>query len=122
MAAKPIYRRPRDALVLKALTIVLAPVLPVSPRCTHVKGNGGAKAAVRQVSAALATNRFVLSTGVKSHYASKIRDRPSRRAVEVSFATNSAAAGRQHPQQIPLFQRQIDRGGRQAAFSSRCPG
>ncbi len=31
----------RDALVLKAL--------PVSPRCTHVKGHGGAKAAVRQV-------------------------------------------------------------------------
>jgi hypothetical protein len=34
----------RDALVL-------ARVLPVSPRCTHIKGNGGAKAAVRQVSA-----------------------------------------------------------------------
>jgi hypothetical protein len=55
----------RDALVLKALTIVPAPVLPVSPRCTHIKSNGGAKAAVRQVSAALAANRFVLRTGVK---------------------------------------------------------
>ena len=60
----------RDALVLKALTMVLAPVLPVSPRCTHIKGNGGAKAAVRQVSAALAANRFVLRTDVKSYYAS----------------------------------------------------
>ncbi len=39
----------RDALMLKALAIVLAKLLPVSPRCTHVKGHGGAKAAVRQV-------------------------------------------------------------------------
>jgi RNA-directed DNA polymerase len=59
-----------EALVLKALTLVLAPVLPVSPRCTHIKGNGGAKGVVRQVSAALATNRFVLRTDVKSYYAS----------------------------------------------------
>jgi hypothetical protein len=44
----------RDGLVLKALTLVLARVLPVSPLCTHIKGNGGAKAAVRQVRAALA--------------------------------------------------------------------
>jgi hypothetical protein len=44
--------------------------LPVSSRCTHVKGHGGAKGAVRQVSAALATNRFVLRTDVKSYYAS----------------------------------------------------
>ncbi len=28
----------RDALVLKALAIVLTKVLPVSARCTHVKG------------------------------------------------------------------------------------
>jgi len=60
----------RDALVLKALTLVLARVLPISPRCTHVKGHGGAKGAVRQVSAALATNRFVLRTDAKSYYAS----------------------------------------------------
>ncbi len=39
----------RDALVLKALTIVLSDILPLSPRCTHVRGHGGAKAAVRQV-------------------------------------------------------------------------
>jgi len=43
----------RDALVLKALTMVLADILPVSPRCTHIKGHGGAKAAVRQVMARL---------------------------------------------------------------------
>jgi RNA-directed DNA polymerase len=60
----------RDALVLKALALVLADALPISPRCTHIKGNGGAKATVRQVAAALATNRFVLRTDVKSYYAS----------------------------------------------------
>ncbi len=60
----------RDAWVLKALAIVLADVLPVSSRCTHVKGHGGAKAAVRQVHHHLATNRFVMRTDVKSYYAS----------------------------------------------------
>ena len=60
----------RDALVLKALSLALADVLPVSPRCTHVKGNGGAKGAVGQVHRHLAANRFVLRTDVKSFYAS----------------------------------------------------
>ena len=60
----------RDALVLKALAIVLANVLPVSRVCTHVKGHGGAKAAVRQVMAHLPANGFVLKTDVKSYYAS----------------------------------------------------
>ena len=58
----------RDALVLKALSIVLGQVLPVSSRCTHVKNHGGAKAAVRQVQARLSGNRFVLRTDVKSYY------------------------------------------------------
>jgi RNA-directed DNA polymerase len=39
----------RDALVLKALALVLAKHLPASPRCTHLKGHGGAKYAVREV-------------------------------------------------------------------------
>ncbi len=60
----------RDALVLKALAMVLAEHLPVSRSCTHVKGHGGAKAAVRRVMARLAGNRFVLKTDVKSYYAS----------------------------------------------------
>lgn len=58
----------RDALVLKAMTIVLADILPVSPRCTHIKGHGGAKAAVRHVDAHLAANSFVMRTDVKSFY------------------------------------------------------
>ncbi len=60
----------RDALVLKALAIVLATHLPVSTRCTHVKGHGGAKAAVCQVMRHLPANRFVLRTDVKAYYAS----------------------------------------------------
>ncbi len=60
----------RDALVLKAITIALQLVLPVSHRCTHVKGHGGAKAAVRRVVKRLGTNHFVMRTDVKSFYAS----------------------------------------------------
>ena len=60
----------RDALVLKALALVLGEHLPISPRCTHVKGHGGGKAAVRQVRHHLAENRIVLRTDVKSYYAS----------------------------------------------------
>jgi hypothetical protein len=60
----------RDALVLKALTLSLAPLLPVLPSCTHIRGNGGAKEAIRQVAAHLPRNGFVLRTDVKSYYAS----------------------------------------------------
>jgi hypothetical protein len=60
----------RDALVLKAFALVLAKQLPVSRRCTHLKGHGGAKCAVREVRDHLAANRFVLRTDVKSYYAS----------------------------------------------------
>jgi len=61
-----------DALVLKAAALVLAahwgPVL--SPRCYHLEGRGGAKAAVRFVDAHRADNTFVFRTDVKSYYAS----------------------------------------------------
>ena len=60
----------RDALVLKAMSLCLAQVLPVLPHCTHIKGNGGAKAAIRQVAAHIPQNGFVLRTDVKSYYAS----------------------------------------------------
>jgi len=61
-----------DALVLKATALVLAahwrPVL--SPRCYHLEGRGGAKAAIRFVDAHRADNTFVFRTDVKSYYAS----------------------------------------------------
>ncbi len=61
-----------DALVLKALAIVLARRLAphLSPRCTHLAGHGGSKAAVRAVAENLAANTFVLRADVKSYYAS----------------------------------------------------
>ena len=60
----------RDALVLKALALCLAKVLPRSTRCTHLKTHGGLKGAVRAVASELSNHRFVLRTDVKSYYAS----------------------------------------------------
>ena len=60
----------RDAVVMKALALVLPPHLPLSPRCTHLKGHGGLQYAVREVFKALPQHRFVLKTDVRSYYAS----------------------------------------------------
>ncbi len=61
-----------DALVLKALTIVLTPALEplLSRRCYHLKGHGGAKAAVRAVAAQLPAHPFVYRSDAQSYYAS----------------------------------------------------
>lgn len=59
-----------DALVLKAVALVHADHWPFSPRCHHVAGHGGAKAAVRAVDQALPDFPFVLRSDVKSYYAS----------------------------------------------------
>jgi RNA-directed DNA polymerase len=62
----------RDALVLKAMAIVLtghlAPRLPKS--CYHLVGNGGSKAAVRYVASRLRGQTFVFRTDVNRYYAS----------------------------------------------------
>ena len=60
----------QDALVLKALAILLGRTLQLSKRCCHLKGNGGAKKAVREVVEKLPKNQFVFRTDVKSYYAS----------------------------------------------------
>ena len=60
----------RDAVVLKALATYLAQVLPMNSSCTHIKGHGGLKGAVREVREHLSSNRFALRTDVKSYYAS----------------------------------------------------
>lgn len=60
----------RDAVVMKALALVLPQHLPLSPRCTHLKGHGGLKYAVREVLKALPQHRFVLKTDVQSYDAS----------------------------------------------------
>ncbi len=56
--------------MLKALTIVLSRLLPISADCNHIKGNGGLKRAIRDVNTHIADNRFVFRTDVKSYYAS----------------------------------------------------
>lgn len=60
----------RDALIMKALSLVLPKGLPLSKQCTHIKGHGGSKYAVRQVLEQLPDYRFVLKTDVQSYYAS----------------------------------------------------
>ena len=60
----------RAAVVLKALSLLLPTVLPLSKRCTHLKGHGGAKYAVRQALAHLPRCQYVLKTDVQSYYAS----------------------------------------------------
>ena len=62
----------RDALVLKAMSLVLGEHLQdkISPHCYHMAGNGGAKAAVTEVSEQCASHRFVLRSDVNSYYAS----------------------------------------------------
>jgi len=51
----------QDALVLKALAIVLHEALHphLSPRCFHLAGTGGLKGAVREVAAHLPDHEFV---------------------------------------------------------------
>lgn len=60
----------RDALVCKALALVLGPVLRVSLQCTHYKGHGGLKATVRDAQAQFAAARYVFKTDVRSYDAS----------------------------------------------------
>ena len=61
----------RDAVVLKALSLLLPSVLPLLKRCcTHLKGHGGAKYAVRQVLARLPRCQYVLKTDGQAYYAS----------------------------------------------------
>lgn len=63
-----------DALVRKALAMVLSRKLDFAPSCYHVPGKDGekrgAEAAVRYVCSRLPSNQFVFRSDVKSYYAS----------------------------------------------------
>ncbi len=61
----------RDALVLKALTLVLTDQLAprLSDDCYHLAGRGGAKGCVRQVKGAVDGYHFVCRSDVDSYYA-----------------------------------------------------
>ena len=60
----------QDALVLKVLTGVVQEILTpfFSKSCYHLKGNGGLKAAVRNVMAQCPQYKFFCKTDVKSYY------------------------------------------------------
>ncbi|MBO1351116.1 MAG: hypothetical protein EBE86_028815 [Hormoscilla sp. GUM202] len=62
----------RDALVLKAMTLVLTAHLKphLSDRCFHLAGTGGLKGAVREVDRRVGDYDFVFRTDVKGYYAS----------------------------------------------------
>ena len=57
-------------MLVSALALVVGPLLGLSPRCVHVKGHGGLKAAVRKVQQRLPDYRHVLRTDVKGFYES----------------------------------------------------
>lgn len=67
----------RDALVLKALTLVLTPALlpRLSPACCHLKGHGGITGALRRVRTMLPAARFVCRSDVRGYYANINHDR-----------------------------------------------
>ncbi|MBO1349179.1 MAG: hypothetical protein EBE86_018105 [Hormoscilla sp. GUM202] len=66
----------QDALVLKAISLVLAPHLAphLSHRCFHLAGTGGLKGAVREVAAQIRHHEFVFRSDIKSYYASIYHD------------------------------------------------
>ena len=61
-----------DAVVLKAMTMVLSKVLDIEipPSCKHLQGNGGLKKTVREVQEKLRKYKFVFKSDVKSYYGS----------------------------------------------------
>ncbi|WP_072037434.1 reverse transcriptase domain-containing protein [Escherichia coli] len=64
-----------DAVVLTALTYALTPLLPVSPLCSHVAGNGGKTALQNTIrNVRNAGFRFVCRLDIRQYYASIRRD------------------------------------------------
>lgn len=61
----------RDALVLKAISIVLGEHLKsnISDRCYHFKGNGGAKLAVKEAKMAMNSTSHLMKSDIKGYYA-----------------------------------------------------
>lgn len=61
----------RDALVIKCLTQLLQPCLPVSPLCEHIAGNGGGKRSVMKTHKRLCSRKypFICRTDIRGYYA-----------------------------------------------------
>ena len=60
----------QDTLVMKLMAGVLGSILPLSRRCTHVKGHGGLKRSIVDVQRHLHRYQYVCKTDVKSFYES----------------------------------------------------
>ncbi|MCP4079096.1 MAG: hypothetical protein GY743_02485, partial [Planctomycetaceae bacterium] len=60
----------QDVLVMKLMASTLQTVLPLSPRCTHVKGHGGLKQSIVDIQHHLDDYQYVCKTDVKSYYES----------------------------------------------------
>ena len=60
----------QDVLVMKLMSSTLQTMLPLSPRCTHVKGHGGLKQSIADVQRHLGEYKYVCKTDVKSFYES----------------------------------------------------
>lgn len=60
----------QDALVLKWVALQVTPLLPVHPRCEHVKGHGGGRTSIARLSTALQSGeyRYVCRTDIKGYY------------------------------------------------------
>ena len=60
----------QDTLVMKLMAGVLGSILPLSSRCTHVKGHGGLKQTIVDVQNHLSDYKYVCKTDIKSFYES----------------------------------------------------
>ncbi|WP_318477088.1 hypothetical protein [Photobacterium leiognathi] len=58
----------QDAFVIHLLTLYLQTKLPVHKQCQHVKGHGGGKQSVRELSKTIPRYRFVCRTDIKGYY------------------------------------------------------
>ena len=59
----------QDALVLKAMSLVLSKVLAIDPHCYHVKGHGGMKKALKEAYEVFSPQHFFMRSDIKSYYA-----------------------------------------------------
>lgn len=75
-----------DTALLGQVRLFLNRILPRSAACTHLRGHGGLKGAVRQVQAALPHHRYLCRTDVRSFYASidhhKLMDQLARHVTD----------------------------------------
>ena len=93
----------QDAVVLKALTIVLEPYVEMhaAKECTHLAGHGGSKSAVQAISEQFKNYSYFIRTDVQSYYASIEHDLLLEQIIHLPIAGNRQLA--QEPEIIELL-------------------